>query len=123
MKDEIKEILRILKSKSEKYEYCLNANISFSDESYEAYLLLDYITTLQQENERKDRLITQYGEGMCAYANRIDKAIEYIKEQCSYEEETDMCCDDLFCGDVDDLLDILQNGSEENERRNKTNII
>ena len=52
MNDEIKEILRTLKAKSTRYEYCLKENISYNDESYEAHLLLDYITNLQKENER-----------------------------------------------------------------------
>lgn len=49
MSDEIKEILRTLKAKSTRYEYCLKENISYNDESYEAHLLLDYITNLQKE--------------------------------------------------------------------------
>ena len=51
MNKEIKEILDKLKSKKERYEMCIRADISFSDDSYEASLLLDYITNLQQENE------------------------------------------------------------------------
>lgn len=51
MNDEIKEILDRLKSKKERYEMCIRTDISFSDDSYEASLLLDYITNLQKENK------------------------------------------------------------------------
>lgn len=52
MTEEIKEILHRLKTKSIKYKYCLDNKISFNDEDYEAKLLYDYITNLQEENER-----------------------------------------------------------------------
>ena len=64
------------------------------------------IKALQQENERKERLITQYGEGMCAYANRIDKAIEYINNYFVLGAGSDY---------QNNLLNILQNGSDEDE--------
>lgn len=72
---DIKEILRILRAKSIRYEYCLKENISYNDESYEAHLLLDYITTLQEENER----LRKGGKGM-TYKKRCQLVIEYIKE-------------------------------------------
>ena len=59
-----------------------------------------------------------FNDIVCAYDSllcRNEKTIEYIKANCSYDEDTNMCCDDLFCGDVDDLLNILQNGSEDND--------
>jgi FtsZ-binding cell division protein ZapB len=36
---------------------------------------------VKQENERKDRLIDEYKEGIIAYADRNEKAIEYFKYQ------------------------------------------
>ena len=89
MNDEIKEILRILKSKSKRYEYCLNANISFSDESYEAHLLLDYITNLQKE---KDNL----------YLDNTMLKMEKDIYKTGYEE-------------LKGLLSSLQNGSVDND--------
>ena len=46
------------------------------------------------------------------YKSRCEKAIEYIKDNCSYEEDTKYCYDDLCSSDVNDLLNILQNGSD-----------
>jgi hypothetical protein len=81
--DEIKEILRILKAKSKRYEYCLNANISYSDESYEAHLLLDYITNLQEENmklisENETIKNIKYVVDKTIYKSRCEKAYEYL---------------------------------------------
>ena len=59
MSDEMKEILRTLKAKSTRYKYCLKENISYNDESYEAYLLLDYITNLQEENDRLNNITNE----------------------------------------------------------------
>lgn len=75
---------------------------------------------LQQEKERKERLITQYGEGMCAYANRIDKAVEYITSEEYYDlnnKKTGSFSEDSknYFIAHDNLLNILQNGSENNE--------
>lgn len=80
---------------------------------------VEYTNKIAEENERKERLITQYGEGMCAYANRIDKAIEYIncnkqKTIGAYgdneDDDFEIC---LWEEDINNLLNILQNGSEE----------
>lgn len=88
---------------------------------------------LKQENERLNSQLDFIGEQNKyidklekGYKNKVDeigkltsriyKAIEYIKANCSYDEDTNMCCDDLFCGDVDNLLNILQNGSENDDR-------
>lgn len=98
MNNEIKEIL-------ESIQYAIDEDDYWEVTKETLKPLLDYITNLQQENERKERLITQYGEGMCAYANRIDKAIEYIKEH--YPTSTINYQDDKY-----NLLNILQNGSD-----------
>lgn len=55
----------------------------------------------------KDRVHDQYEEIQELKA-MIDKAIEYIKDNCSYEEDTKYCYDDLCSSDVNDLLNILQ---------------
>ena len=55
---EIEELLNELKRRNERYNYCKNNDISFSDEDYKSYLLLSYIEQLE--------------------TNR-DKAIEYVK--------------------------------------------
>lgn len=81
MNDEIKEILRILKVKSKRYEYCLNANISFSDESYEAHLLLDYITNLQQENENNQVQLRVVRKDYKEYMKRTVSYQDYLEEQ------------------------------------------
>lgn len=47
------------------------------------------------------------------YKTRIDKAIDFIKENANYCDICNMCYDDLLCGDADQLLDILQ--GEDNE--------
>lgn len=84
--------------------------------------LFNYITNLQQENERlkdnrdwwKDRFFGQqeYDDShritAIEYKKRIDKAIEYIENQTSL---FDKC---YFSG-FKDLLNILQNGSDDNE--------
>lgn len=107
MNNEIKEILRTLKAKSTRYEYCLKENISYNDESYEAHLLLDYINSLQQENERlKVNCNLGYEELKVArdYKSRCEKAIEYINKLKTYPY-----LEKYYTGE---LLNILQNGSD-----------
>ena len=77
MKDEIKEILDKLNNKAEHY-------ILYD---YETHLLLDYITNLQEENERLTRSIVSYDETLLKrnneyedYKSRIEKAIEYLEQ-------------------------------------------
>jgi len=92
----------------------------------ELYDIRDYITNLQQkydeadydrhklfeENERlkewKEDLLKENIE----LENIRKEAIEYIKDNCSYEEDTKYCYDDLCSSDVNNLLNILQNGSD-----------
>lgn len=56
MEDEIKEILDDLRTYKDRYEYFLFNNLSFSDRDYKAKILLDYITNLQEENERLKKI-------------------------------------------------------------------
>lgn len=107
---EMQQLIKHLQQESEK----LKGRIEFlEDINSDQYA---YIKELQQENERLEHdnidMINQLGK----IISRIYKAIEYIKANCSYDEDTNMCCDDLFCGDVDDLLNILQNGSDNDDK-------
>lgn len=53
MNNEIKEILDRLEKKKHLYQIAIINDWSFNDDDdYEANLLLDYITNLQEENER-----------------------------------------------------------------------
>ena len=74
-----KEILDELQRKNDRYNYCIKEDISFSDDDYEAHLLLDYITNLQ---ERYNALLEAHkitDEMLTEYQNRNDKAIEKNK--------------------------------------------
>ena len=80
MKDEIKEILKKIKSVSDFDDYVDFVGTEFKP-------LLDYITNLQIErNDYKDRfnLMVKFRDKALArelmYKSRIDKATEYIKE-------------------------------------------
>ena len=87
MKDEIKEILdRLECDKDDVYYvgYTDGVNIDNTLMPKDIKLLLDYITNLQKENERlKVNCNLGYEElkVMRDYKSRIEKAIEYIKEQ------------------------------------------
>lgn len=121
MNDEIKEILDWLKDE----------DIYLEDHGYqykrislkETMQLLDYITNLQQDNERlkdnrdwwKDRFFGQqeYDDShritAIEYKKRMDKAIEELKSwqlDCNYSKENEI---------YQYIINILQNGSEENE--------
>ena len=120
MKDEIKEILE----KPNVY--------SFNDECYLYFgdynKLKDYITNLQQENERLKENLQQekkdfkeandYCFELKDYKSRCEKAVEYIGNNVHYYPTTkygegfaiDNENEEEFCND---LLNILQNGDEE----------
>ena len=112
MTTEIKEIL----------EYPTIYN--FDDEPYlhgtDYVKLRDYITNLQQENERLkvqlngcDELLDNDVEIIDKYKTRIDKAIEYLTDE---KRELIEDCYYKVCElvETEDLLNIL-NGSDENE--------
>ena len=61
-------------------------------------LLLDYITNLQKENED--------------YKSRVKKAVEYIKKDLSLGVNT---FGSVYSIGANEVLNILQNGSENNE--------
>lgn len=139
MSEEIKKILRILTAKSTGYEYCLKENISYNDESYEAHLLLDYITNLQQkveqlekENKELNRMCELYGQSLYnADLTKAEKRAEQLenirKEVMEYIEKDKLNIDESQCyvetqtgwkmipKIYDDLSNILNKGSESNE--------
>ena len=84
MSDEIKEILRTLKAKSTRYEYCLKENISYNDESYEAHLLLDYITNLQTIEREYSSLLSENAE-LQQENDRLNNIINELEEYCKEE--------------------------------------
>ena len=43
---------------------------------------------------------------------RINKAIEYIKENACYDKDIKKCCDDLNYNECDELLEILEGKNE-----------
>lgn len=61
MNNEIKEILDKLGKKSSIYKFQINQGTSFNTDEYEASILLDYITNLQEENERLCNILDNIG--------------------------------------------------------------
>ena len=76
--------------------------------------VLDYITNLQQEyyNEAEENF--KLSECLVKKQQRIDKAIEYIEEML-YPIGTCVNGSDLPYDSIESLLNILQNGSDDNE--------
>ena len=60
MNDDIKEILNRLEGRKNWYLRQQKNNSPFNDEDYMAYMLLDYITNLQQKNERLEKELKQW---------------------------------------------------------------
>lgn len=125
MNDEIKEILEQLEwyrkigKKDVYYPECVLPN-------KKAFILLDYITNLQQENlalarenEKEKQFIKDCGfqnQQQLAlmyldYKSRVEKAVEYIKSLCYIESKNEWFTygDDLS---PEHIVNILQNGSE-----------
>ena len=75
-----KEILDELQRKNDRYNYCIKEDISFSDDDYEAHLLLDYITNLQEENKHKDKCIRKLKSHINYLDNKLSLKRDYIKE-------------------------------------------
>ena len=119
MNDEIKEILDNFK----KYEarYKLHNETQFIITHREIQILLDYITNLQQENENTKEKAKNYldiYEEMFDYKSRCEKAnnqlkiiMQIIKEQPTRNIEDDEWLENRLIG----VVNILQNGSENNE--------
>lgn len=130
MNDEIKEIIDCLELAvdSESYKILLNYITNLQQEIeklnddkrgmlVQLYKANDNRDKVKQENYELNRMCELYGKSLyyaelTDYKSRCEKAIEYIKDNCSYEDDTKYCYDDLCSSDVNDLLNILQNGSE-----------
>ena len=120
-KNEIKEIITRMASYTIHYVCC-----SEGDAEEDIDKLLDYITNLQQENERLEQKLRdsiKFSEcrtkDWLDYKSRCEKASEYIKEHnpsdigmCGNEKKYYYTLDE---DSVDNLLNILQNGSEEDD--------
>ena len=84
---------------------------------------MDEYAELKKENEDLKTIIKQYVDIVLHdrkviddYKSRTNKAIEYIKDKGLYEEELDIFNDDINYNELDDLLNIL-NGGNNNEYR------
>ena len=75
-----------------------------------AKLLLDYITNLQEDNELRQQDINNLAYQLAKEKEIKRKAIEYIKE--NQEEEYVTGNPMLSYWAIDNLLNILQNGSD-----------
>ena len=83
MKDDIKETLEDVKRHLDYVE--ATKQCSIRDNEMKA--MYDYITNLQEENERlKEILYWKQIENNIFYKARCEKAIEYIKENCIDDE-------------------------------------
>ena len=130
MTKEIKLMLDIIKDVSEHKEGSRNGLMILSCKDYKT--LLDYITNLQQENERLKEANEILEQNWLDYMKCCEKAIEYIT---SYEAiETIQQCDhsknneDLDYSTIDEmtrrylivhdnLLNILQGEDNDNNRQ------
>ena len=125
MNDEIKEILDKAKEIS-KYGADGKQHTRFFNQ-FEAKSLLDYITNLQQENERLKETIKHYEDTttfgdyvkevnlLIDYKSRCEKAIEYIKNdlQISILPNNQIINGKEVIKRINKIINILQNGSEE----------
>lgn len=59
MNEEIKEILNGLSKKASIYKMQINKGTSFNTNEYEANELLNYITNLQEENQKLNKIIDE----------------------------------------------------------------
>lgn len=90
MTEEIKEILLDdLRLKDIRYCEQKEKDLSFNTEDYQAHLLLNYITNLQNENmklisENEAIKNIKYTIDDTIYERRNEKAIEFIKENDGY---------------------------------------
>ena len=72
MNEELEYVLETIRFKTSIYRDKKKRNLSFNDDDYYSNILNEYITNLQQENAR--------------LKDKIDKAIEYIKNIDKFEE-------------------------------------
>lgn len=120
MNDEIKEILERIKTYPEKL-YCLSEK--------EKRILLDYITNLQQENERLKERVAYLERSN----NRREDTIIGLRFEVAEQEDYKSRCEKAIpilnniymldnvtitnnaCEEIDKAINTLQNGSEDNE--------
>lgn len=100
----------------------LNTIMTKADANLDA--LKDRCHELYEENERLKETIKHYEDTttfgdyvkevnlLIDYKSRCEKAIELIKKAGCYNEDTKSFNDDIW-DELDDLLHILQNGSDE----------
>ena len=113
MKDEIKEILDFIKEQIKRETLSYEPDVELSKE--EAKLLLDYITNLQEENEKIKELCDRYEKEHKTTFEiwkkdiiKIDKAIEWINKHISkYEGKGIAIIDWDELSDPRKLLEIL----------------
>lgn len=98
MNEEIKKILNGLSKKASIYKMQINEGASFNTDEYEANELLNYITNLQKENQKLNKI--------------IDNAIDYIYKNNFDKEEPTKLWFRVFKRDLhghaQKLLDILK---------------
>ena len=118
----INELIEKLKKCDDLHDRC-----DYLIEHDEITYLLDYITNLQQENERLKENNMSYQEEMTRtwkiaddYKSRIEKAVEYINnnllysEDFDYDEEDNLVWQGARCDtESEDLLNILNGRSDE----------
>lgn len=72
MNEELEYVLETIRFKTSIYRDQKKRNLTFNDDDYYSNILNEYITNLQQENAR--------------LKDKIDKAVEYIKNIDKFEE-------------------------------------
>ena len=112
MNDEIKEILESL-DKIAKAEYYPEDLLTYK----ECQLLLDYITNLQEENERLSVELNQNMIERNNYLSRNEKAIDFVKKEskkCYSNQTNDNSTKVIgnFMWHTDKLLNILNGGDD-----------
>lgn len=80
MKDEIKEILAILEGRKKMYLHQQKNNSPFNDEEYIAYMILDYITNLQEQLHQASLKIQELTERDIWCPSNCDKLTNLQEE-------------------------------------------
>ena len=111
MNNEIKEILDDLGNKNNYIEEfgCQYKRISL----YDCFQLLDYITNLQEENVLIKSVNKLVSEKIQEYKQRIDGAIEYIKQRTEFGEYNYAFPSVLNQDEVRKIRNILQGSDKE----------
>ena len=96
MNEELGYVLETIRFKTSIYRNKKKRNLSFNDDDYYSNILNEYITDLQQENSR--------------LKDKIDKAVEHIKNIDKFEERLndDTRIYTIQDADVDEIERILK---------------